>query len=136
MTTGALSDDTYRMYWEAIRRRVCSIRLDCADDGTCGLTGGRRCAIETHLPKLVPLLLRVRSGRMDEYNAAVEAEICGECNEDAAGVCPLRRDGECALSLYLPLLLEAVEEVDARRDEPPARHSEQAYRDPQIFRPS
>ena len=106
-------DERYRAYWEAIRRRVCSVCLDCGNEGNCGLTGARACAIEVHLPVLVEALSSVRSGRMDEYLAAVEARICPACPEqDPRGHCGLRQRGECALSLYMPLVLDAIEEVD------------------------
>lgn len=35
--TDRQKDETYQVYWDAIRRRVCSVCLDQADDGSCGL---------------------------------------------------------------------------------------------------
>ncbi len=110
--TERLNEEAYRSFREALRRRVCSVCLDGADDGSCGLAGGRTCAIERDLPRLVQTVLAVRSGRMDEYVAAVEAHICGRCtDQDARGLCRLRQKGECALSTYLPLIVDAIEEV-------------------------
>jgi len=104
-------EERYQAYWEAIRRRVCSVCLDNADDGSCGL-GGKDCAIEVHLPRLVDTVLSVESGRMDEFVTAVESQICGQCtDQDAQGFCRLRQRGDCALSIYLPLVVEAIEEV-------------------------
>ncbi len=112
--TSIPKDERYQAYGEAIRRRVCSVCLDCADDGTCGLPGGRNCAIEVHLAKLVATLMAVKSGRMDEYVAAVQSDICTTCSEqDAEGVCRLRQKGDCALTVYMPMVLKAIEEVDA-----------------------
>jgi hypothetical protein len=107
----ALSEERYRAYRDAIRRRVCAVCLDSKDDGSCGLSGGRTCAIDEHLPRVVHALLAVRSGRMDEYVAALEAEICSRCRMGDAGSCALRDEGECGLSLYLPLVVDAIEEV-------------------------
>jgi hypothetical protein len=102
----------HKSFWEALQRRVCSVCLDGADDGSCGLGGDRTCVIERDLPRLVEAVLAVHSGRMDEYVAAVEAQICGRCTEqDAQGLCQLRQKGECALSTYLPLIVDAIEEV-------------------------
>jgi hypothetical protein len=102
----------YRPYWNAIRRHVCTVCLDQSADGTCGLGRERVCALERHLPRLVDVLATVSSPRMDEYVAAVEKEICGTCQEqDARGRCSLRDGGECALYTYLPLVLDAMEEV-------------------------
>jgi hypothetical protein len=112
--TDTAKDETYRAYWDTIRSRVCSVCLDQANDGTCGLARRRRCAIEVHLPRLVELVSSIDSPRMDEYVAAVESEICGRCaQQDAHGNCELRNEGECALYTYLPLVVEAIEEVRA-----------------------
>ena len=101
-------------FWEAIRRHVCGICLDQKDDGECGLTH-RACALQAHLPRLVEVLSAVQSPRMDEYEAAVRAEICSGCSsQDADGRCELRNQAECALFAYLPLVLEAVESVNER----------------------
>ena len=110
--TDHAKDETYRTYWDAIRSRVCSVCLDQANDGTCGLGRRRLCAIEAHLPRLVEILSLIDSPRMDEYVAAVEAEICGRCaQQDSGGRCELRDEGQCALYTYLPLVVEAIEEV-------------------------
>lgn len=104
-------DERYQAYREAIQRRVCGVCLDQADDGTCGLTH-RVCALERHLPALVNALVAVRSDRMDEYVAAIEAQVCSQCPEqDACGQCRSRDDARCSLYSYLSLVVEAVEEV-------------------------
>ena len=107
----ALQDD----YREAIRRRVCSVCLDSRDDGTCGLSG-RVCALETHLPQLVAILASLESPRLDDYAAAVRAQVCSRCeSRQPQGTCQLREAAVCALDAYLPLVLDAVEEVHSRR---------------------
>jgi hypothetical protein len=120
-----LSDDRspemYRAYREAIRRRVCAVCLDGADDGTCALAGPPACAIEEHLGRLVDAILDVRSRHDDAYAAAVEARVCAYCTQrDAIGLCRLRRDGRCTVSVYLPLVVEAVDEVERRHEIGPA----------------
>lgn len=110
--TDSDGNETHGAYWDAIRSRVCSVCLDQANDGTCGLGRRRVCAIEAHLPRLVEVLSSIDSPRMDEYVAAVEAEICGRCaQQDSGGKCELRDEGTCALYTYLPLVVEAIEEV-------------------------
>ena len=107
------TNDKYQAYWNAIRQKVCSVCLDQANDGSCGLTR-RTCAIEKHLPRLAQVLSSIDSPRMDEYVAAVQTQICSQCPEqDAEGRCDLRNAGECALDAYLFLVLEAVEEINA-----------------------
>jgi hypothetical protein len=114
-------DDPYRAYREAIRRRVCAVCLDGADDGSCGLAAPQSCAIDEHLPRLVDAIRDVRSRHDDAYAAVVEARVCSHCtHRDGLGLCRLRRDGRCTVSVYLPLVVEAVEEVERRRETGPA----------------
>jgi hypothetical protein len=109
-------DDRYRDYREAIRRRVCVICLDGTDDAGCSLQGPTLCAIDEHLPRLVEAILDVRLRRDETFAAAVESRVCAHCtHRDAHGLCHLRRDGRCAVSVYLPLVVEAIGEVETRR---------------------
>ena len=106
----------YRAYWEAIVRRVCSVCLDQGTDGSCGLTHARMCALQSHLPAVVETILSIESDRMDEYVAAVEAQVCTGCGEsDSEGRCGTRDRGECALSSYLALVVDAIEDVRDNR---------------------
>ena len=104
-------DERYRAYWDAIQRHVCSVCLDQRNDGSCG-SAPRVCALERHLPSLVEALVAVRSDRMDEYVAAIEANVCSRCPEqDGTGHCRVRDHADCSLYALLPLVVEAVEEV-------------------------
>ena len=106
------SDQRYGAYGEAIRARVCAVCLDRRDDGSCHLAGGRLCAIEDHLPRLLEAILAVQSDRMDAYVEAVKSQVCGACSgRDPDDYCPFRNSAECALWTYLPLVVDAVEEV-------------------------
>jgi hypothetical protein len=105
-------DQRYKAYRDAIRARVCVVCLDRRDDGTCHLAGGRLCAIEAHLPRLVEAVLAIESDRMDEYVEAVKSQVCGACSgRDPNDYCPFGNAAECALWAYLPLVVDAVEEV-------------------------
>ena len=107
-------DDLYRAYRDAIRRRVCAPCLDGKGDGSCGLTG-RICAIEGHLPRVIEAICAVESDRMIDYMAAIEAQVCGSCQQPSpTGDCHLRDTGDCALSAYLSLVVDAVEDVRGR----------------------
>jgi hypothetical protein len=117
MSHSGAVDDTYRDYRDALRRRVCAVCLDGKDDGSCGLASPGTCALERHLPRIVEAVLDVRSRRDDAYAAAIEARVCSHCEErDRLGLCDLRRAGRCGLAVYLPLIVEAIEEVEMRRD--------------------
>ena len=111
----ATREERSREYLEAIRLKVCSVCLDSRDDRTCGLSG-RVCAIEKHLPRLVEVLSEIDSPRMDDYVAAIRAQVCASCDQqDDSGRCDLRAQAACALDAYLSLVVDAVEEVNARR---------------------
>jgi hypothetical protein len=115
----AQPEDKYRDYREAIRQRVCAVCLDGADDGRCGLAVPATCAIDEHLPRLVDVVRDVSEAHSSGYAAAVESRVCSHCrHRDALGLCHLRRDGRCALAVYLPLLIEAIAEVEARNPGP------------------
>ena len=104
--------ELYRAYLDAIRSRACTVCLDQRDDGTCRLPHSRVCAIENHLPALVEALLKIDSNRMDEYEQAIRAQVCGTCpaqHDDQR--CGYRDKGECALWTYLPLVVDAVFDV-------------------------
>jgi len=117
-------DHRYQAYMDSIRRRVCAVCLDQRDDGACQLAGGRLCAIEAQLPRVVDVVLALRSDRMDEYVDAVKDQICAGCRgQDQEGHCPLREEGECALWMYLPLLVAAADEVTEALG-PPSTHRE------------
>jgi hypothetical protein len=109
------SEDGFSPYREAIRRRVCAVCLDGNDSGACGLSGAIACAIDEHLPRLVKAIRGVRSRQDDAFAAAVEAQVCSHCSHrDGLGLCRLRRDGRCTVSVYLPLVIEAIDEVERR----------------------
>lgn len=107
-------DPRYHEFMDAIRAKVCAVCLDSRDDRSCTLSG-RVCAIEGHLPRLVAALSAVESPRLEDYEAAIRAEVCTRCeHQDAGGACGLRDEGSCALDAYLSLVLDAVEEVNKR----------------------
>jgi hypothetical protein len=107
--------ELYQAYWDAIVRRVCSVCLDQAADGGCGLSR-RTCALQQHLPAIVQAICSVESTRMDEYEAAIEGAVCARCGEAGpGGGCAMRDKGQCALSTYLSLVVDAIEEVQAAR---------------------
>jgi hypothetical protein len=109
------SDARYQTFLAAIQRRVCTVCMDQKDDGSCGLHG-RLCAIEKHLPGVVEAVSAIDSDRMDDYVAALESQVCGQCSEqDTALRCALREKGDCSLHAYLSLVVDAIQDV--RRDE-------------------
>lgn len=110
-------EDRYHAYREAIRRRVCAVCLDGTDASGCGLVSPQRCPLDELLPRLVDAIRDVELRQHDAFAAAVESRVCAHCtHRDAFGLCQPRRDGRCAVAVYLPLVVEAVLEVDSRPD--------------------
>jgi hypothetical protein len=69
------------------------------------------------LPAVIDAILQVKSERMDDYVAAIEAAVCARCTEqDAGGRCRLRDRAACGLYTYLPLVVDAIEEIKGGRD--------------------
>jgi hypothetical protein len=109
----AHGEDRYAAYRDALRRRVCAVCLDGAENGSCGLGEGPRCPVEEHLATLVDLVIELRARRDTRFTAAVVSRMCSRCPRiEASGSCSSRDDGRCALSVFLPLILEALDEVE------------------------
>ena len=99
----------YLVHWDAIQRRACSVCLDVADDGSCGLGRGRTCGLPPQLPAIIETTVDVENDRMDDYVTLIEAAVCASCPEqDAAGRCLPRDRGACGLYTYLPLVVDAI----------------------------
>jgi hypothetical protein len=95
--------------------------MDQKDDGSCDLHG-RVCAIEKHLSGVVQAITAIDSDRMDDYVSAIEGQVCGHCSEqDASGTCTLREKGDCALYVYLSLVVDAIQDVRVAEGRPPLR---------------
>lgn len=111
MTDGADDREDAR---EALARRVCRLCLDGGENGICRLDAERHCPLDTHLQQIVDAILSVRGRRLSDYLEAVEREVCSRCEARSDGTgCRPRERGECSL-LYLPLIIEAVEDVTGR----------------------
>jgi hypothetical protein len=113
-------EERHQAIWAALRGAVCSVCLDRKDDGRCGLSGGRTCGLEAHLPRILEVLETVQTSPMEGYVEAIRQNVCVSCEHDLRGVCRLRSDGECALDAYLPLVVEAVKEAQRTLKEWPA----------------
>ncbi len=103
-------------YLEAIRQRVCPIctaGIVHRDDQffRCGLTPGRTCPVERHLPEILEVMDSMDSPWMDDYVTRLRERVCSkqEQTEESSGDFYLK--GECTLDTYFMLIAEAVEEV-------------------------
>ena len=105
------------LYEEAILRHVCSKCIDLSADGICYSPDPKGCAIFRYLPQLVAIAERLREFRIQPYVDAVRQDICMKCRSGEPGKsCPLRDSLDCGLDRYLPLVLDAIEEVKAEKE--------------------
>lgn len=105
------------LYEEAVVRHVCAHCIDFGEDGICHNPDPKGCAIFRYLPELIAIADRVRERRIQPYIDAVRKEICMKCRSGSPGdPCPLRDTLDCGLDRYLPLVLEAIEEINAEKD--------------------
>lgn len=102
--------------WVAVTRTTCAVCLDRGSNGQCHVPSrGHDCPLRTFFPAVIDVVRRTRSDTMDAYVDAIEADVCATCRESGDDGCPRRERGECALYMYLPLTVEAVETALAAR---------------------
>jgi hypothetical protein len=103
-------------YLQAIRRRVCARCIDTDEKGNCMLHFDEICAVEEHLPEIVKTIQRVSSDKVEDYVTELRTNVCAQCKNQAEdGTCLVRNNIDCGLDRYFPLIIQAVEEVDAAR---------------------
>jgi hypothetical protein len=106
----------YEKYMQAIRTKVCAKCIDGDGFGNCRVDPAIDCAIQKYLPLIVQAVGRVTSVDMDDYVRELRAITCAQCSHESVnGYCMLRKDVDCALDRYFPLVVEAIEEVNAGR---------------------
>ena len=102
------------LYEDAIKRHVCSHCIDFGTEGKCHAVDPQGCAVYRFLPELVAIAESLPGElKIEPYIQAVRESICMRCrNQFPAGKCELRDTVDCGLDRYLPLVLEAIEEVN------------------------
>lgn len=113
------SDGIFRryrvLYEEAIRKHVCEHCIDFEENGSCRSKDPEGCAIFRYLPQLVQIALELHERKIDPYVEAVRARLCSQCkNSKGSEHCELRDNVDCGLNRYLPLVLDAIEEVNQK----------------------
>ncbi len=104
------------IYIQEIRSRVCAKCIDTDMHGNCLLHYDEMCAVEEHLPRIVEAVGRVKSDKIDAYITELRNIVCSVCiNQSVDGTCSVRDRLDCGLDRYFPLIVEVIEEVEARR---------------------
>lgn len=103
------------LYEAAIRRHVCEKCIDFGQDASCHSKDPEGCAVFRYLPELLRVALELRERNIEPYVKAVRRQICSQCkNAKGSDHCELRDNIDCGLNRYLPLVLNAVEEVNQK----------------------
>ena len=104
-------DDEQR-FREEVLGRVCPKCIDADSHGNCLLGGGVECAVKRFIPEVVAAVRSVYSVSMEPYEAALREKVCSGCVQSQGDKCVVRDHVECALDRYLPMIVQAVEEMD------------------------
>lgn len=95
-------------YMGEVRRSVCSRCIEKPPGGPPCLPLGKRCGVELHLGEIVDLVHGTDSRSIDPYIEHLHDDVCAFCANRVTKDCP------CVLDYLLPLVVEAIETVDAR----------------------
>ena len=102
------------LYEDAIKRHVCAHCIDFGEDKVCHSVDPEGCAVFRYLPELVSIAGQLNELKVEPYLQTVRDHVCMNCKNQIAGKCSLRDAVDCGLDRYLPLVIDAVEEVQAR----------------------
>jgi len=100
---------------EVIRTSVCTECIDRTGMGICGMGRADECPLNQFMPRIVKAVKSVQTGKMDDYIVALHAELCGHAKEVPASVSVLAEEVEMVLDHHLPMVLDAIDEVNAKR---------------------
>ena len=104
------------LYEEAVRRHVCEHCEDMGADDLCQTKDPEGCGVFRNLPELVRIARGLHELRIEPYAKAVREHICVYCknSSDTGKECEIRSKLDCGLDRYLPLVIDAIEEVDRK----------------------
>lgn len=98
--------------WPVIQNRICRKCVDGDGLGNCRLPSGVECPLKHFLPEIIQTVTAVDSPDLSAYVALLRVHVCGQCNDQSQdGLCSRRKNLECALDRYFPLVLEVFDMV-------------------------
>ncbi|MGB2867867.1 MAG: hypothetical protein WBD36_05410 [Bacteroidota bacterium] len=102
----------FNEYWKAVSARVCAKCIDGDSNGYCRLGEGRECGLTAHFPRIVETILSVESDSLEPYVSALRKNVCEKCKEQSAdGTCAARKQVDCGLDRYFPMIVDVVQGV-------------------------
>jgi hypothetical protein len=99
---------------QQLRERVCSVCYAELREGSCGLPHGVSCPLFQRLDDVIAAVADTRSDRFDAYVDRVREVVCSTCRMKDDGFCDRREVLDCALDMYLPLVVEIIQNSMAR----------------------
>ena len=92
-----------------LREQVCSVCFARLRNGGCGLPEGFRCPLFEHLDEVIQIVGSTQEEAIEPYVDRLRQVICSHCQMNDSGHCAKRDNLECALDMYLPLVVEIIE---------------------------
>ena len=106
------------LYEEAIKEHVCSHCIDMTGSGRCSKSP-KECAVLRFVPELVEIALEMHEKKIAPYVKLVRERICMKCGGSPDGEhCARREMIDCDLDRYLPMVLNAIEDVQEKINRP------------------
>ena len=99
------------LYEEAIQKYVCAKCIDSGEKGVYHSKDPQGCYVLRNLPELIKIALDLHKREVEPYLKAVREHVCANCANSHEGHCAIREASNCSLDIYLPLVLEALEEA-------------------------
>ena len=104
------------LYEEAVKKYVCEHCEDLDEKGVCQTKDPEGCGVFRNLSELVRIARGLHELSIEPYVQAVREHVCSKCkNASQSGErCEIRSQLDCGLDRYLPLVIDAIEEVDRK----------------------
>lgn len=97
---------------DKILEKVCPYCVDRTPEGPPCEIDGELCCVFSHLDNMLKAVLATDDSDMRPYIRMTRQVVCSACDhQEPSGFCPRRAETLCALNNYLPLVVEAIEEV-------------------------
>ncbi len=100
-------------YLKALKQNVCTICVDSTEKGACTLDKSESCALELFYPQIMEIVLGSKDEEISIIHTKLRATICSNCRDGAEESCYLRKDANCSLDRYFPLIVETIQRVES-----------------------
>jgi hypothetical protein len=105
-----MTDEEY--YWEIVQKRICAKCVDGDGAGGCRVASDLDCALGRYFPQVLESIRSASGGSIVPYEEQLRNKVCGICiHQSADNSCSLRKEVDCALDRYFPLLVQVLEEA-------------------------